>query len=41
LGIRHWALPTCTEKSGVTAGAPLRMARLPTFPHYHINKLPH
>ena len=33
LGIGHWALPACTEPPGVTAGAPLRKARLPTLPH--------
>jgi hypothetical protein len=39
LGIGHWALPACAETLGVTAGAPQRMARLPTLPHYRIDKL--
>jgi len=41
LGIGHWALPACAEPLGVTAGAPLRMARLPKLPHCRIIKLPH
>jgi hypothetical protein len=41
LGIGHWALPACAETPGVTAGAPLRRARLPTLPHCRIAKLPH
>jgi hypothetical protein len=41
LGIGHWALPACAETLGVTAGAPQRMARLPTLPHCRILKLPH
>jgi hypothetical protein len=41
LGIGHWALPACAEPPGVTAGAPQRMARLPTLPHCRITKLPH
>jgi len=36
LGIRHWSLPACAETPGVTAGAPLRMARLPSLPHLQI-----
>jgi hypothetical protein len=39
LGIGHWALPACAETLGVTAGAPQRMARLPTLPHSLIDKL--
>ena len=38
---RGRALPACAETLGVTAGAPLRMARLPTLPHFRIGKLPH
>jgi len=36
LGIGHRALPACAETLGVTAGAPQRMARLPTLPHCRI-----
>ena len=39
LGIGHRALPACAETLGVTAGAPQRMARLPTLPHCRIHKL--
>ena len=39
LGIGHWALPACAETPGVTAGAPQRMARLPTLPHCRIATL--
>jgi len=39
LGIGHRALPACAETLGVTAGAPQRMARLPTLPHCRISKL--
>jgi hypothetical protein len=39
LGIGHWALSACAETPGVTAGAPLRKARLPTFPNCRIAKL--
>jgi hypothetical protein len=39
LGIGHRALPACAETLGVTAGAPQRMARLPTLPHYRIATL--
>ena len=39
LGIGHWALPACAEPIGVTAGAPQRMARLPTLPHCRIASL--
>jgi len=38
---RGRALPACAEPLGVTAGAPQRMARRPTLPHYRITKLPH
>jgi len=41
LGIGHSALPACAETRGVTAGAPQRMARLPSLPHCRITKLPH
>jgi hypothetical protein len=41
LGIGHWALLACAEPLGVTAGAPLRKARLPSLPHYRIATLPH
>jgi hypothetical protein len=34
---RGRALPACAETPGVTAGAPLRIARLPTLPHYRID----
>jgi len=40
-GIGHRALPTCAETRGVTAGAPQRKARLPTFPHFRISALSH
>jgi len=40
LGIGHRALPACAETLGVTAGAPQRMARLPTLPHCHIAAFP-
>jgi len=36
MGNGHWALPACAEIPRVTAGAPQRMARLPTLPHYRI-----
>jgi len=36
---RGRALPACAEPLGVTAGAPQRMARLPTLPHYQIAAL--
>jgi len=38
---RGRALPACAEPSGVTAGAPLRKARLPSLPHCRIATLPH
>jgi len=38
---RGRALPACAETPGVTAGAPQRMARLPTLPYYRIAALPH
>jgi hypothetical protein len=38
---RGRALQACAEPPGVTAGAPQRMARLPTLPHCRITKLPH
>jgi hypothetical protein len=36
---RGRALPACAETLGVTAGAPQRMARLPTLPHCRIASL--
>jgi len=40
-GIRHWALgiAACAVTPGVTAGAPQRMARLPSLPNCRIFKL--
>ena len=38
---RGRALPACVETVGVTAGAPQRMARLPSLPHCRIASLPH